>query len=74
MDMKTLRLETREGDRMLCVPTEAAGNPEHHLCQECTITRFHGDRVMVKFDEDVEGAGWDSAPEVALDPRELRIL
>ncbi len=74
MDMQTLRLETREGDRVLWVPEEAKGDPEHVLCQQGTITRFDGQRVMMKFDEAVEGAGWDGAPEVAIDPRTLRVL
>ena len=74
MDMQTLRLETREGDRVLWVPEEAGSDPKHHLCQEGTITRFDGRRVMIKFDEDVEGAGWDGAKEVAIDPRTLRVL
>lgn len=74
MDMQTLRLESREGDRMLWVPEEAKGDPEHFLCQQGTITRFDGQRVMMKFDEEVEGAGWDAAPEVAIDPRTLRVL
>lgn len=74
MDMQTLRLESREGDRVLWVPEEAKGDPEHFLCQEGAITRFDGQRVMIKFDEEVEGAGWDAAAEVAIDPRTLRVL
>jgi hypothetical protein len=74
MDMKTLQLETREGDRVLWVPEEAKGDPDHHLCQEGTIVAFEGQRVLIKFDEEVEGAGWDGAPAVAIDPHTLRIL
>ena len=74
MDMQTLRLETQEGDRVLWVPDEAGGDPEHSLCQEGTITRFDGERVMVKLDSEVDSAGWDAANEVAIDPRTLRIL
>jgi hypothetical protein len=74
MDMQTLRLEPREGERVLWVPKEANGNPEHFLCQAGTITRFDGERVMVKFDEAVQGPHWNTAPEVAIDPRTLRVL
>jgi hypothetical protein len=74
MDMQTLRLETREGDRVRWVPVEAQGDSEHFLCQEGTIVRFDDQRVMVKFDEEVEVAGWEAAPEVAIDPRTLLIL
>ena len=74
MNMQTLRLETREGDRVLWVPSEAEGNVEHFLCKSGIITRFDDKRVMMKFDEDVHSVGWESATEVAIDPRTLRVL
>lgn len=75
MDMKTLRLETREGDRVLWVPKEAeAIGPAHYLCREGTIVAFEPQRVLVKLDEEVDIAGWDDAKVTAIDPRTLRIL
>jgi len=74
MDMQTLTLETREGDRVRWVPTEARGDADDAHCQDGTITRFDGLRVMVKFDSDVGGVGWDAAQEVAINPATLRVL
>lgn len=74
MDMKTLRLESREGDRVRWVPDEANGDANHACCQDGTISRFDGHRVMVKLDEAVERDGFDAAQEVAIDPRTLRVL
>ena len=74
MDMKTLRLESREGDRVRWVPTEANGDPESAYCSDGAISRFDGQRVMVKFDAAVEVDGFDAAQEVAIDPQTLRVL
>lgn len=74
MDMKTLRLETREGDRVRWVPTEANGDPDSPYCSDGTISRFCGQRVMVKFDAAVEVDGFDVAQEVSIDPRTIRVL
>jgi hypothetical protein len=74
MDMQTLRLETREGDRVRWVPTEANGNPDSPYCSDGTISRFDGQRVMVKFDAAAEVDGFEAAQEVAIDPRTLRVL
>lgn len=74
MDMQTLRLESREGDRVRWVPDEANGDADHACCQDGTISRFDGQRVMVKLDESVERDGFDAAKEVAIDPRTLRVL
>ena len=74
MDMKTLRLESREGDRVRWVPSEANGDADHACCQDGTISRFEEQRVMIKFDESVEREGFEAAQEVAIDPRTLRIL
>ena len=74
MDMQTLRLETREGDRVRFVPVEANGNVDDAVCQDGTISRFDGKRVMVKFDASVEHGGWESATEVACDPAYLCVL
>lgn len=74
MDMVTLRLESREGDRVRHVPPDAFGNAEDPLCQDGTISRFDGGRVLVKFDSHVEASGWESAQETACDPGTLLIL
>lgn len=74
MDMKTLRLESREGDRVRWVPEEANGDTDHACCQDGTISRFDGRRVMVKIDETVARHGFDGAQEVAVDPRTVRVL
>jgi hypothetical protein len=74
MDMHTLRLETREGDRVRWVPTEANGDPESPYCSDGTISRFEGQRVMVKFDAAVAVDGFDAANEVAVAPQTLRVL
>lgn len=74
MDMQTLRLESREGDRVRWVPDEANGDANHACCQDGTITRFDGQRLMVKFDDAVERDGFDAAKEVAIGPRTVRVL
>ena len=74
MDMKTLMLESRAGDRVRWVPDEATGDPNHPFCQDGTISRFDGQRVMIKFDAAVEIDGFDAAQEVAVDPRTVRVL
>lgn len=74
MDMQTLLLESHEGDRVRWVPDEANGNADHDCCQDGTISRFDGQRVIVKFDKAVERDGFDAAQEVAIDPRTLRVL
>ena len=74
MDMQTLRLESREGDRVRWVPTEAKGDPYSPYCSDGTISRFDGQRVMVKFDAAVEVDGLDGAQEVAVSPQTLRVL
>ena len=74
MDMQTLMIESREGDRVRWVPTEANGDADHACCQDGTISRFDGQRVMVKLDEAVERDGFDAAQEVAIDPRTVRVL
>ncbi len=74
MDMQTLRLETREGDRVRWVPTQANGDPNSAYCSDGTISRFDGQRVMVKLDAAVEVDGFEAAQEVAIDPQALRVL
>ena len=74
MDMQTLRLETREGDRVRWVPMEANGDPESPYCSDGTISRFDSERVMVKFDAAVGVDGWDGAREVAVSPQTLLVL
>lgn len=74
MDMKTLRLVSREGGRVRWVPIEADGDAEHPCCRDGTISRFDGQRVMVKFDDLVERVGFDAATVAAIDPRNLRVL
>lgn len=74
MDMQTLMIESREGDRVRWVPTEANGDADHACCQDGTISRFDRQRVMVKLDEAVERDGFDAAQEVAIDPRTVRVL
>ena len=74
MDMQTLRLESREGDRVRWLPTEAHGDAESPYCSNGTISRFEAHRVMVKFDSAVDVDGFDAAQEVAIDPQTLRVL
>jgi hypothetical protein len=74
MDMKPLMLESREGDRVRWVPDEANGDANHACCQDGTISRFDGQRVMIKLDEAVERDGFDDAQEVAINPRTVRVL
>lgn len=74
MDMHRLMLATREGDRVRWVPTEAEGDANSPYCSDGTISRFDGQRVMVKFDYAVEVDGFEAANEVAVAPQTLRVL
>lgn len=74
MDMTTLRLATREGDRVRHVPVVACGNADDERCQDGTITRFTDTQVLVKLDVSVEHSGWYAAPEAACDAELLRVL
>jgi len=74
MDMQTLRLAAREGDRVRWVPTEADGDVNSAYCSDGTISRFDGLRVMVKFDATVDVHGFEAAQEAAIDPQTLRVL
>ena len=74
MDYKTLRLETKEGDRVRYVPGHAHGDRHHSDCEDGTISSFGPDNVRVRFYKQVAKLGWEGTTAQACTPEDLVVL